>query len=163
MTAPVPTRRIDVAIVGGGVMGSSAAYFLKTLAPAMAVAVVEPDRTYALASTPRASGGARRQFSCPENIAMSNFSIPFIEAADDALAVGGERAHVEWRRGGYLFIVGPAHLDVLRDNAERQRAMGVRADLLDPDALHDRFPSMSLDGIAGGVHTPDDGWCDPSG
>jgi glycine/D-amino acid oxidase-like deaminating enzyme len=163
MTSRPPTRRFDVVIVGGAVMGSAVAYFLKSLAPAIDVAVVEPDRTYALASTPRASGGARRQFSCPENIEMSNFGIPFIEAADEVLAVGGERAHVEWRRGGYLFIVGPENLGVLRDNADRQRAMGVRADLLDPDALHERFPSMNLDGIAGGVHTPDDGWCDPSG
>ena len=26
-----------------------------------------------------------------------------------------------------------------------------------------RFPSMNVDGIAAGVHTPDDGWCDPNG
>lgn len=163
METPPPPRRADVAIVGGAATGSAVAYFLKVLSPAIDVAVIEPDRTYALASTPRASGGARRQFSCPENIAMSNFSIPFIEGADQALAVDGEPAHVEWRRGGYLFIVGPEHLGVLRDNAARQRAMGVRADLLDRDALHARFPSMNLAGIAGGVHTPDDGWCDPSG
>jgi len=155
--------RHDVVIVGGGIVGSAVAYFLKTLAPAADVAVIEPDRTYEFASTPRASGGARRQFSCPENIDMSNFSIPFIETADETLAVDGESAHVEWRRGGYLFIVGPEHLGVLRDNAQVQRARGVRADLLDRDGLHARFPSMNLDGIAGGVHTPDDGWCDPTG
>lgn len=157
------TRRHDVVIVGGAASGSSVAYFLKSLAPDCDVAVVEPDRTYALASTPRASGGARRQFSCPENIAMSSFSIPFIEAADATLAVDGEPAHVGWHRGGYLFIVGSEHVGVLRDNAAKQRSMGVRAEFLEPDALHARFPSMNLDGIAGGVHTPDDGWCDPSG
>ncbi|MCE7878970.1 MAG: FAD-binding oxidoreductase [Betaproteobacteria bacterium PRO3] len=155
--------RHDVVIAGGGIVGSAVAYFLKTLAPAIDVAVVEPDRTYEFASTPRASGGARRQFSCPENIEMSNFSIPFIETADETLAVDGEPAHVEWRRGGYLFIVGPEHLGILRDNAEEQRSHGVRAEFLDRDGLNARFPSMNLDGIAGGVHTPDDGWCDPTG
>ena len=144
-------------------MGSAVAYFLKVLAPAADIAVIEPDRTYEFASTPRASGGARRQFSCPENIEMSNYSIPFIERADRELAVGDEPASVEWRRGGYLFIVGEADLPVLRANAEVQRSLGVRADLLDADGLHERFPSMNLDGIAGGVHTPDDGWCDPTG
>jgi glycine/D-amino acid oxidase-like deaminating enzyme len=152
-----------VVVIGGGASGASVAYFLKTLAPACDVVVVEPDRTYEFASTPRASGGARRQFSCPENIAMSNFGIPFIEGADETLAVDGEPAHVGWHRGGYLFIVGAPHVGVLRDNAARQRAMGVRAEFLEPDALHARFPSMNLDGIAGGVHTPDDGWCDPGG
>ncbi|CAG1003868.1 sarcosine oxidase, subunit beta [Burkholderiales bacterium] len=155
--------RHDVAIVGGGIMGSAVACFLKRLSRACDVVVIEPDRTYAFASTPRASGGARRQFSCPENIAMSTFSIPFIERAGEELAVDGEPAHVDWRQGGYLFIVGPGHVDILRANADVQQAHGVLADWLDADGLHARFPSMNLDGIAAGVHTPEDGWCDPSG
>ena len=155
--------RCDVAVVGGAVVGSSVAYFVKRLAPAASVVVIEPDPTYARASTLRASGGARRQFSCPENIEMSNFSIPFIAGADETLAVDGEAAHVEWRRGGYLFIVGDGDLAVLRDNWQAQKAHGVDAQWLDRDGLHARFPSMNLDGIAGGVLTPDDGWCDPNG
>ena len=111
--------RYDVVIVGGGVVGSSVAYFLKVLAPAARVAVIERDSTYEFASTLRASGGARRQFSCPENIAMSNFSIPFIASADTTLSVDGEPAHVEWRAGGYLLIVGAGGVDTLRANYER--------------------------------------------
>ncbi len=155
--------RCDIAIVGGAVVGSSVAYFLKSLAPAADVVVIEPDSTYEFASTLRASGGARRQFSCPENIEMSNFSIPFIAGADEALAVDGEPAHVEWRRGGYLFIVGDADVGVLRGNCDIQRAHGVDAVWLDVDGLRARFPSMNLDGIAAGVLTPHDGWCDPNG
>jgi glycine/D-amino acid oxidase-like deaminating enzyme len=150
-------------IVGGGVVGSATACFLKQLDPACDVAVIEPDSTYAFASTLRASGGARRQFSCPENIAMSNFSIGFIADADELLAVDGVPANVEWRQGGYLFIVGPADVDTLRANHALQCAHGVVAYWLDADALHARFPSMNLDGIAAGVHTPEDGWCDPNG
>ena len=161
-TSPVPAR-CDVAIVGGAIVGSAVAYFAKLLAPHADVVVVEPDRTYEFASTLRASGGARRQFSCPENIAMSNFSIPFIADSDETLAVDGEPAHVEWRQGGYLFIVGSADVEVLRDNCEVQRAHEVDAAWLDADALRARFPSMNLDGIAAGVLTPDDGWCDPNG
>jgi FAD-dependent oxidoreductase domain-containing protein 1 len=156
-------RRADVAIIGGAIAGSATAYFVKQLAPACDVVVIEPDSTYEFASTLRASGGARRQFSCPENIAMSNFSIPFIKHADETLAIDDAPAHVEWREGGYLFIVGPADLDALRANHEVQQAHGVRADWLDAQALHARFPSMNLDGIAAGVHTPEDGWCDPNG
>jgi glycine/D-amino acid oxidase-like deaminating enzyme len=63
--------RFDVAIIGGGVMGCSTAHFIKSMAPESAVAVVEPDPTYEYASTLRASGGCRVQFSRPENIEMS--------------------------------------------------------------------------------------------
>jgi FAD-dependent oxidoreductase domain-containing protein 1 len=153
----------DVAIIGGAIIGSSVAYFVKRAAPAARVAVIEPDKTYEFASTLRASGGARRQFSCPENIEMSNFSIAFIAGADDELAVDGEPAHVEWREGGYLFIVGDADVGVLRSNHDVQRAHGVDAVWLDTEALHARFASMNLDGVAAGVLTPGDGWCDPNG
>lgn len=156
-------RSADVAIIGGAIVGSAIAYFVKQLAPACDVVVIEPDSTYEFASTLRASGGARRQFSCPENIEMSNFGIPFIRHADETLAIDGVPAHVEWREGGYLLIVGSSELDALRANHAVQQAHGVRADWLGTDELHAKFPSMNLDGIAAGVHTPEDGWCDPNG
>jgi glycine/D-amino acid oxidase-like deaminating enzyme len=156
-------QKHDVAIIGGAIMGSATAYFLKRLAPDCSVAVVEPDRTYEFASTLRASGGARRQFSCPENIAMSNFSIPFIKRANEELAVDGQAAHTEWREGGYLFIVAPQEMGMLRANYETQRAHNVKAELLDREQLHERFPSMNMEGIGGGVHSLEDGWCDPNG
>ena len=161
---PAPgVNKVDVAIIGGAIMGSAVAYFLKRLAPACNVAVIEPDRTYELASTLRASGGARRQFSCPENIEMSNFSIPFIERAHDELAVDGEPAHVDWRQGGYLFIVPDKDLGLLRANHAVQQAHAVKADFLDADELKARFPSMNVADIVAGVHSLEDGWCDPNG
>lgn len=146
-----PRQRYDVLIAGGAVMGSSVACFLKQLAPGCAVAVVEPDEVYELASTVRASGGARRLFSCPENIEMSNFSIAYIEALPD----------VGWKKGGYLFIVPAEGVDALRANYEIQREHGVNVELLDRAALQTRFPSMRTDDLAAGAHSLDDGWCDP--
>lgn len=155
--------RCDVAIVGGAIMGSSTAYFLKLLEPSLEIVVIEPDPTYEFASTVRASGGARRLFSCPENIAMSNFSIPFIRDFPTVMGVGGERAEVDWREGGYLFIVPPEALGVLELNFAIQREHGVEAQLLSPDALSTQFPSMRVDDLGAGVYSPRDGWCDPSG
>ena len=146
-----PRQRYDVLIAGGAVMGSSVACFLKQLAPACTVAVVEPDEVYEFASTVRASGGARRLFSCPENIEMSNFSIAHIGAMLD----------VGWKKGGYLFIVPPEGVDALRANHEIQREHGVNVELLDRAALQARFPSMRTDDLAAGAHSLDDGWCDP--
>jgi glycine/D-amino acid oxidase-like deaminating enzyme len=58
--------RFDVAIIGGGVIGCSTAHFVKRTAPEASVAVIEPDPSYEFASTPRASGGCRVQFTRPE-------------------------------------------------------------------------------------------------
>jgi FAD-dependent oxidoreductase domain-containing protein 1 len=162
-TRPRPGHRYDVAILGGGIIGSSTAYFVKSLFPASDVCVVEPDASYALASTLRASGGVRVLFSCPENIEMSKFSRDFIKAFPTTMAVEGRHAPVDWVTGGYLFIVPPAHMGLLEANFEAQRRHGCEVDFLAPDALTARFPSMAVDDLGGGVHSTQDGWCDPNG
>lgn len=156
----VPAK-FDVAIVGGGIMGLSAAYFLKTLAPAMEVAVIEREAGYEHCSTLRASGGCRVQFSCPENILMSLFSIDFIRRFPQSMATPGREAPVDWVQGGYLFIVPPEYVEMLESNYAIQRAHGCNVELLDLKGLAARFPSMRVEDLAAGVHTPDDGWCDP--
>lgn len=156
-------KRFDVAVIGGALMGSSVAYFLKSLDAAATVAVIEPDPTYAWCSTLRASGGVRVLFSCPENILMSKFGREFIAGFAQAMAVDGREAPVDWVQGGYLFIVPPRALPLLEANHARQRSLGCDVELLDPPALQRRFPSMFVDDLGGGVHSPGDGWCDPHG
>jgi FAD-dependent oxidoreductase domain-containing protein 1 len=104
--SPIPSN-FDVAILGGGILGSATAYFLLQELPTLSLCVIEPDPTYEFASTLRASGGCRVQFTCPENIAMSLYSIGFIKAFEQAMASNGRPAPVDWVEGGYLFIVSP--------------------------------------------------------
>ncbi len=151
----------DVVVIGGGAVGMACAYYLRCMDPACRVAVVERDPAYREASTPRASGGVRRLFARPENIALSNFGIPVFENFATLMAVDGEQPDIGFRRGGYLFIVPPAAVETLRRNFERQRAMGANVHFLTPAALGDKFPSMVVDDLGGAVHSPDDGWLDP--
>jgi glycine/D-amino acid oxidase-like deaminating enzyme len=152
----------DVVIIGGAIMGSCVAYFLKKASPEMQVAVVEPDPTYEFASTVRASGGARRLFSCPENIHMSNFSIDFIKKFPQDMAVNGDAAHIDWTEQGYLFIVQGEHMRIIEENARIQTALGAEIHILDRNGLRDHFPSMNVEDLDGGAYSPRDGWCDPS-
>jgi FAD-dependent oxidoreductase domain-containing protein 1 len=132
------------------VIGCAAAYFLRT-AGIDRVCVIEPDPTYAKAATPVATGGCRRLFSLPENIRMSQFSIDFFKSFD-----------VQWKEGGYLFVVGAAHASVLEANCRTQESLGVKVELLDPGRLAQRFPWMRCDDLALGVLSPQDGWLDPN-
>ncbi|MBS0223224.1 MAG: FAD-binding oxidoreductase [Proteobacteria bacterium] len=151
----------DVVVVGGGAIGMAVAYYLKSMSAGCHVAVVERDSAYTLASTPRASGGVRRLFALPENIELSNFSIPVYEQFPELMAVNGEKANISFRKGGYLFIVPTADVGNLKRNYETQKKLGVNVDFLEPDGLKKRFPSMTTGDLAAAVHSLDDGWMDP--
>ncbi|HEY7859250.1 MAG TPA: FAD-dependent oxidoreductase [Candidatus Nanopelagicales bacterium] len=153
--------RTDVAVIGGGAIGAAVAYYLRLLDPSTEVVVVERDPTYALASTPRASGGIRRLFSVPENIELSNYSIEFFDAFAETMAVDGVPAEIGLRKNGYLFIVPPSGVEMLKRNFDTESSMGCNVVWLEPDAIKAQFPSMYVGDLGAGVHSPDDGWLDP--
>jgi glycine/D-amino acid oxidase-like deaminating enzyme len=151
----------DVVVVGGGAIGASVAYFLRSHPKACSVAVIERDKTYQQASTPRASGGVRRLFGLPENIALSNFSIPFFERFEADMSVNDEPARIDFKKNGYLFIVASKDVAMLERNYLVQQENGVNVVWLDQDGLKSKFPSMNVTDLAAAVFSPDDGWLDP--
>lgn len=153
--------KTDVCIIGGGAIGAATAYYLRLQDPSVEVTVIERDPTYSLASTPRAAGGIRRLFSTPENIELSNYSIPFFDNFTEHMAVDGEVIDIALHKMGYLFIVPPSDMDELRRNHERQVSMACNVILMTPDELHKRWNSMFVDDLGGGAYSPDDGWLDP--
>jgi FAD-dependent oxidoreductase domain-containing protein 1 len=153
----------DILIIGGGVIGSAAAFFLTGSGTAGTVTVLEPDPLYSKAATPRASGGARRLFSRPENIEMSNYSIPFYENFAEHCTVDGEAPEIGFKRDGYLFIVPPEGVGIIERNHALQTSLGVKVDLLDPSALQRRFPAMNVEDIGAASHATEDGCLEPNG
>ena len=155
--------KYDVLIAGGGIVGCYVAYFLKQRDPAIEVAVIEPDPTYEYASTVRASGGARRLFSCPENVEMSSFSIERIKNFPTEMGVGEDPAPIDWVEQGYLFVVSGADaVRMLEKNAQVQRSLGADIQLLDREGLKRLLPSMYVDDLNGAAYSSQDGWCDPN-
>ncbi len=151
----------DIVIIGGGIVGSAAAYFLGISGRAGAVTVIEPDATYTRASTPAGAGGVRRLMCRPENIRMSQFSLDFYANFQDAMATEDNPADIQFRRQGYLFLTSASGVNDLTRNFETQSREGVPVDLLDVSALHARFPSVGTDNVALACHSPEDGWIDP--
>lgn len=156
-------KRFDVVIIGGGVIGSSAAYFLGAQPDFTgSIAVIEKDPSYAEAATPRSAGGIRLQFSTAENVLISQFGAAFIKAADQHLGVGGEGAGVEFREQGYLFLATGAGLKILLANQRLQHELGAATELMNPRELSSRFPWLNVADIAGGSFGPvNEGWTDP--
>ncbi|MBM3542082.1 MAG: FAD-binding oxidoreductase, partial [Alphaproteobacteria bacterium] len=157
------TAKADIVIVGGGVIGSAIAYFLAA-EPAFKgrVAVIERDPTYATASTPRATGGIRQQFSTPENVSIGLYGAQFFRELPDRLAVDGERPDIGFKEHGYLLLAPEDQLPVMRENHARQLALGADIAWLDRAALKARFPWLNADDVAGAFFgRKNEGWYDP--
>jgi glycine/D-amino acid oxidase-like deaminating enzyme len=155
----------DVAIIGGGAVGSSIAYFLASNPDFKGrVVVIERDPTYRFASSALSLSSIRLQFSTPTNIHLSAFGIEFLRDAGRRLAVDGEAAEVGYIERPYLFLASEEGRSVLEANHRVQTAHGASIVLLEPPALKERFPWMSTDGIVlGALGIKDEGWFDGYG
>lgn len=152
------TRTADIVVVGGGVVGVSAAYHL-AVAGAGRVLLLERADRLAAGSTGACAGGFRCQFSSEVNVLLSLASVPMI--------TGFSTEHglpLDVVQHGYLFLV--------RDEVtwrgfvaanELQRSLGVQAELLSAEEALSLAPGIALEGIVGAAYGPNDGIADPSG
>lgn len=151
----------DVVIVGGGIVGSAVAYFLSAEAAfaGRRIVIVERDPSYAEASTARSAGGLRQQFSTPENIAMSQFTLSLVRQLKPTF---GPEADVGFREQGYLVLAAEADRTLLAENVALQQAHGADIVLLEPAELTRRFPWLATEGVAAaGFGRSGEGWLDP--
>ncbi len=151
------TRTADVAILGGGIVGSSIAWHL-TEAGCRNVVVIERERHQGKGSTGKSMGGVRAQFATPVNIRMSLYSIPFFR--DFEQRTGRESGY---RAQGYLFVAtADRHLAYLKENYGRQVAEGLTtARLLSAGEVRAIAPEIRSDDVIGGSFCSTDGFVDP--
>ncbi len=151
-----------IVIVGGGIMGSAAAYHLALAGAAADVVVVEPDPTYEHAATPRAVGGVRLQHAIPENVEMSLYGDAVYSDFAAQVTGGAVQFDPQFYRMGYLFMVaGGDGIAAIERLARMQSGLGVTVHLLDRTALQQRYPSFRFDDVDAASFTPDDGQIDP--
>jgi FAD-dependent oxidoreductase domain-containing protein 1 len=151
----------DVVIVGGGIVGSAVAYFLSSEAAFQGrrIVLIERDPSYAEASTARSAGGLRQQFSTPENIVMSQFTLSLIRRLEATFGAG---ADVGFREQGYLIMAADADRALLAENVALQQSHGADIVLLEATELARQFPWIATEGVAAaGFGRSGEGWFDP--
>ncbi|WP_186130873.1 NAD(P)/FAD-dependent oxidoreductase [Burkholderia gladioli] len=153
-----------IVIIGGGVIGSAVAYFLRAADPSVAVTVIERDPTYARSSSALSAASIRQQFSTPLSIRMSLFGIEFLRELGERLAIDGARPSIDLHEGGYLFLATPAGEATLRENHALQLAEGAQIRYLEREALAAGFPWLNVEDLAAGCHGErGEGWFDGYG
>lgn len=146
----------DVVIIGGGVMGASAAFHLAE-AGVRNIVVIERGEL-CCGSSGKPIGGVRAQFSDPLNIELGSRSLrayrefPHRPGAD-----------IKLDTVGYLFLLD--NEQQVRDFAagvELQNSLGVANRMIDPEDARRLCPYISTDGLVAAAYSPADGHARPA-
>lgn len=151
----------DVVIVGGAIMGSSAAWFL-TDNPDFdgRVLVVEKDPMYEWCSTAHTNSCIRQQFSTELNARISQFGADFVQNLRRYMGNDERVPHLPIQNFGYMYLAdNDDFAATLRASHKVQTAAGAGTRLLSADELRAKFPFYNVDDIVLASHnTVDEGY-----
>lgn len=147
----------DIVIIGGGVMGASAAYHLAQRG-LKNILLLEKEKFFGQGATGRCAGGVRYQFSTEINVRLSLESLPMIERFKDE--IGQE---VSYKQCGYMLVAtNEKDAGIFKHNVEMQNKLGVPTQLLSGDEVRARVPLMKFEDALAGTFNQKDGTVDPN-
>jgi sarcosine oxidase, subunit beta len=145
----------DVLIVGGGLMGCSAAFFLRRRG--VSVTLLETDLVGRQASGTN-FGNVRRQGRPIMQLPLANRAIETWRKSKELLG-----ADVEYLQSGHIRVCyrdRPENVAAMEDYARDAREMGLDLELLSGNALRARFPFFGPEVLAGS-YSASDGHANP--
>ena len=135
MTRPT----VDVAIVGGGIMGMSIAYQIARRS-AMSVIVLEKGIGLGEGSTGGSSAITRQRYSRPEQVRLARDANAVFRHWSDYVGIAQPRA--VYRMTGVLWMLCEAP-EVVESERARLSVEGVEVAVIGPSELQERFPALS--------------------
>ncbi len=151
-------KTADVVIIGGGVMGASAAYHLAQRG-CTDVVLLEKGPFLGMEATGKCAGGIRYQFSTEINVRLSQLSLPMLERFHHEL---GQDIDLRWP--GYLFLLdNEADLATFQRNVAMQNRLGVPSQIISQGEAQALAPLLHMDDILAAAWHAGDGLADPNG
>ena len=146
-------KSAEIIIIGGGVIGASAAYHLAERG-VKDILILERESAQGKGSTGKATGGVRAQFETEINIKMSLYSLEFF---------AGQVFDCGYEPRGYLFFAtDERQFDYLKRNVEKQKSLGVKeVEIVDPQAISEICPLLNVADIVGASFGGRDGFINP--
>jgi sarcosine oxidase subunit beta len=152
MAAVVETA--DVVVVGGGVNGASIAHALA--ARGARVTLLEKGAMAGGASG-RSSALIRMHYTNEWDARLAWASYPVFARWPEVM--GGPPV---FTRTGFLNVVGPEHVEALRQNVAMLRGIGIDTVALSPPELQALQPFMHVDDVGAAAYEPDSGYASPA-
>ena len=151
-------KTAEAVVVGGGVMGASAAYHL-ALKGCKRIVLLERNSLFGQESTGKCAGGIRYQFATEINIRLSLLSLPMLDRFEEELGQA-----IDLRRCGYLFLLTREEdVKAFRANVALQHRLGVMTEWLTGDEVRSRLRLIQLDDVLAATWCTKDGLADPNG
>lgn len=149
-----PPRRVDAVVIGGGIVGTAAAYYLA--GTGLTTALVERDRVSSQQSG-RNWGFVRTQYRDPLELPLAVEALSIWPALEQEL---GEP--FGWRRNGCIFVTETEEeRNAFAGWRERTRDIAPDARILSARDVARLLPSLRRP-AAGALYTPSDGQAEPA-
>jgi sarcosine oxidase, subunit beta len=146
-------RTAEIVIVGGGVIGASAAHHL---AERGADVLLLERGAICSGETSRSGGFIQTHWDRRSEVRMIAKSREVFQQFRER--VGGDCG---WVQNGYLHVTGPKREAAVRATHEMLLAEGLESHWLDPAALKALQPLLNVDDLVGGAYEPSSGWANP--
>jgi sarcosine oxidase subunit beta len=151
---PTLPASADVVIVGGGVVGCSAAFHL---AEAGAQVVLLERDQLGSGSTSKAAGGVRTQFSDPLNIEIARRSLEAFKAFERR--PGWE---IDLHEVGYLFLLTREEdVEAFTASVALQNSLGIPTQIVTALEARELSPLLEVDDVLAASYSPQDGHATP--
>lgn len=146
---------VEVIVIGGGIIGLSAAHYLATRG---ADVTLYEKGALGMGSTSRSAGGIRSQFSTPVNVDLSLESKAVWKSFEQEFGVD-----IGLRHNGYLFLARSQETaEQFRENVRMQNEHGADSEFLTPEEAVDVCPKLYPEEFVGATYNDDDGVADPN-
>jgi len=145
--------RYDAIIVGAGVMGTSSAFHLTQRG--LKVALLEK-KTIGEGPSGRSSAIVRQHYSNELTARMARYSLGVLSNFEEQ--VGDECG---FTRTGFVVLVEEKDRAGLEANVALQQRLGIKTELLSPEALAEILPAVEVGGPITAAYEPESGYADP--
>ncbi|GAA6164047.1 FAD-dependent oxidoreductase [Pelagimonas sp. KU-00592-HH] len=153
MTKPLPTD-VQVAIIGGGIVGCATAYHLAKAG--WSVALLERKKLTS-GTTWHAAGLVSETQGVPVMTALAKYGLDLMEALEDET---GQNTGFK-RNGSMTVALNDARMEELRRKVDYAHGCGIRAEEIGLAEAQERWPLLSIDGAKGAFWFPGDGYTNP--
>jgi sarcosine oxidase subunit beta len=154
-TRPLPSH-VEVAVIGGGIMGVSIAYHLAE-AGVGDVLVIERD-TVGSGSSAKPLGGVRATFSDANNVLLGQRSLAAFETFEARFGTSIGLCQV-----GYLFLCRTeAELTAVEASVRLQNTLGCASSMITPAQAYELNPLLEPSSLLGASFSPRDGYAEPA-